>query len=104
MIAYRKISDGIIFEAFVQPRSSASAIVGIHDQALKIKLTSPPVGGAANKQCIQLLAKSLGLPKSAVSISSGHTSRRKKICIKPPADSQGRINATSIIDRLQALV
>lgn len=64
------------------PRSSKNALAGLHDDALKIKITAAPVKGAANKMCIQFLAKSLNLPKSALEIVSGHTGRNKKILIK----------------------
>lgn len=103
MIAYKKNAKGIAFDVYVQPRSSVNAIIGCHDQTLKIKLTSPPVGGAANKQCIQLLAKALGLPKSSLTIVSGQTSRRKKIGISLPAGPMGKSPVKAIIDRLRAL-
>lgn len=102
MIAYKKNAKGIAFEVYVQPRSSVNAIIGCHDQTLKIKLTAPPVGGAANKQCIQLLAKVLGLPKSSLTIVSGQTSRRKRIGIALPTGSTDKRAAKSIIDRLQS--
>ena len=56
--------------------------MGSHRKALKIKLTAPPVDGAANKQCIEILAKALNLPKSALAIIGGQTSRLKQICIQ----------------------
>ena len=102
MIAYKKNANGIVFDVHVQPRSSANAIIGCHDQALKIKLTAPPVGGAANRQCIQLLAKELGLPKSSLTIVGGQTSRRKRIGIALPTGATGKTAAKSIIDCLQA--
>lgn len=83
MIAIKETSDGLAFSVRVQPRSSQIAIVGIHQDALKIKLTAPPADGAANKQCLQLLAKALGLPKSALKITGGQTSRTKHIRIQP---------------------
>lgn len=81
MIAIKETSNGLAFSVYVQPRASRIAIVGSHDNALKIKLTAPPVGGAANKQCIQVLAKALGLAKSAITIAGGQSHRRKKIRI-----------------------
>ena len=59
-------------------------IVGLHGDALKIKLTAPPVDNAANKMCIALLAKALKLPKSAFKIISGQTSRTKRIFVQCP--------------------
>lgn len=70
---------GFIIKVFVQPRSSKNKIEGIYGDALKIKLTAPPVAGAANKMCIEFLAKSIGAPKSTVEVLSGHSSRTKRI-------------------------
>ena len=75
-------TDGITITVFVQPRSSKNMIAGLHDQALKIKLTSPPVDGAANKICIQYLAKCLKVPKSSIEIVSGHKSRTKRLLLR----------------------
>ncbi len=81
MIAVKQTTKGLCFEVYVQPRASRTTIVGCHQAALKIKLTAPPIGGAANKQCCQVLAKALAIPRSAISITHGHTSRRKGICL-----------------------
>ncbi len=81
MIHIDTTSRGLTFTVQVLPRSAKVNIVGSHQGALKIKLTAPPVGGAANKQCIQVLAKALGLPKSALSIVRGETSRIKQVCV-----------------------
>ncbi len=83
MLTIRKTANGLSFAVCVQPRSSRAVIAGCHGDALKIKLTAPPVGGAANKQCIQILAKALSLPKSAITITSGQTSRIKQISLEP---------------------
>ena len=68
-------------------------IVGLHGDALKIKLKAPPVDGAANKMCVQYLAKCLKVPKSSLEVISGHTSRSKMILIhvagqKPAAKAE----------------
>ncbi len=70
---------GIQFAAAIQPRASRNQILGIHNQCLKIKLTSPPVDGAANQACIKFLAKAFGISPSRVSIVKGETSRNKTI-------------------------
>ena len=74
--------DGLLIDVRVQPKSSKNAIVGIHGAALKIKLNAPPVEGKANKALIQLMAKLLGCPKSAVEIISGQASRSKRLLIR----------------------
>jgi len=66
----------------VLPRSSRSEIIGLHDGALKVKLTKPPVDGAANAECCRLIAKLLGVPKSAVSVVHGGASRRKVLLVE----------------------
>ena len=74
--------SGIQFKVFVQPRSSKNTISGLHGDALKIKSTAPPVDNAANKMCIQFLAKALNVPKSSIEIQSGHTGRTKRVLLK----------------------
>jgi len=53
----------------------------VQEHALKIRLTSPPVDGAANKLCREFLADLFKVPKSAVTIISGETSRHKRVRI-----------------------
>ncbi len=67
------------FTVRVTPRASREAIAGVHDGALKVALTAPPVEGAANAALIALLAKALGVPKRAVRIASGETGRVKRV-------------------------
>ena len=61
----------------IQPGAKKTEIVGIHGDALKIRLAAPPVDGKANAALIAFVADRLGLAKSAVSLKSGQTSRRK---------------------------
>ena len=82
MLEIKTSGEGITFWVQVQPRASKKAVVGLHQDALKVKLTAPPVEGAANEQCIEILAKALGRPKSTLSILNGQTSRRKQILIR----------------------
>lgn len=71
--------EGLLFTVTVQPRASKDAIVGRHGDTLKIRLTAPPVDGAANKALVAFLAKQLGVAKSRLEIASGHTGRVKRI-------------------------
>ena len=64
------------------PRSSKNHIIGRESDAYKVKVTSPPVGGKANKALIELLAKSLGRPKRSIEITSGKSSRLKTVLIR----------------------
>lgn len=63
----------------VVPRSSKSEIVGEMDGAVKVRLTSPPVDGAANAELTKLFAKTFGVSKSDVEIISGETSKTKRL-------------------------
>ncbi len=71
--------DGVVIPVRVAPRASRSAILGVHDGALKVALTAPPVDGAANAGLRKLLAKALHVPKSAVTIIRGDKARDKLI-------------------------
>lgn len=74
--------NGTIFlYIHVQPRASKNEIVGVHGDALKVRLTSPPVEGAANSLLVKFIAKSLGIPRSSVKIVSGEKSRHKMLRI-----------------------
>ncbi len=81
MISINDTKDGVAFNIRVLPRSSRCDIAGFQDDALKIKITAPPVEGKANSECIKLLSHRLGIKKSRISIVSGHTSKNKKIAI-----------------------
>ncbi|MDO9566238.1 MAG: DUF167 domain-containing protein [Candidatus Desulfaltia sp.] len=82
MLFINKNAKGLVFKVFVQPKSSKNMIVGLYDDAIKIKLTAPPVNGAANKMCIKYLANILKIPQSRFEIISGHTSRTKHLLVK----------------------
>jgi uncharacterized protein (TIGR00251 family) len=62
----------------VIPRSSRNSIE-LENDTLKVRLTAPPVDGAANSALIALLAERLGLPKRSISIVQGATNRQKTI-------------------------
>jgi uncharacterized protein len=75
-------SQGATIEVYVQPKASKNELVGIHEGALKLRLTAPPVEGEANKECLRFLAKLLKLPKSRLQVVQGHKSRHKTILIQ----------------------
>jgi len=83
MSSYVKESgDGVVLKVQVQPRASRDEVVGPHGEALKIRITVPPVAGAANKHLLKFLAKKLQVARSQMSIASGATSRAKSIAIE----------------------
>ncbi|MBN4065002.1 DUF167 domain-containing protein [Dehalococcoides mccartyi] len=62
----------------LQPRASRDEVVGFNEQGvLRVRVKAPPVDGAANLALVQLLAKTLGVPKANVSLITGATSRNK---------------------------
>lgn len=82
--------DRVTLEVHVVPRASKSAIVGVHDGRLKVSLDAPPVDGAANAALVAYLAKALKLPKRAVEIVRGETSRQKLVAIEGASEADIR--------------
>ena len=81
MLRIKEAENYITFSVRVQPRSSRNEICGIYGDAIKIKLTSPPVDGEANEGFIKFLAGLLKISKRQIEIISGHKSRTKSIKI-----------------------
>ncbi len=78
--------DGLRLFARVTPSAAKDEVVGLwhgegDETRLAVKVTAPPDKGKANAAVIKLLSKSLGLPKSSVSIIAGETSRRKTLAL-----------------------
>ena len=94
MVQLKESKKCLTFDIQVIPYASRMQLVGVQDGVLKIKVTAPPVEGAANEACIKLLAKELGLKKSQMEISSGAKSRKKTVMIKDisKAELETKIN------------
>ena len=76
----------------IQPGAKKTEVAGLYGDALKIRLAAPPVDGKANAALIEFVAARLGLARSAVSLKSGQTSRRKVLAvIDAPADTAYRL-------------
>jgi uncharacterized protein len=67
---------------YAQPGAKVPGIVGVHDGALKVRISSPPVDGAANESLIQWLAENLGIRIRDVRLIKGQTSRKKVFEVK----------------------
>ena len=80
--------DGIRFSAIIQPRSSKNEVTGIYKDAIKIRLTSPPINGAANNSCLPFLSKFLEVSPSEISIARGHSSKSKIIKVVGLSEKQ----------------
>ena len=75
--------DGVVsFAVRVQPRASRDEIAGEWQDALKIRLTAPPVDDRANEALRRLLAARLKVPLSAVRIAGGERSRTKRVEVR----------------------
>ncbi len=79
MIAFFERNGKPCFRVRVQPRSSHEGIVGCWNQALKVRLTAPPLEDRANRQLLELLADCLAIPRASIKILSGHRSRLKTV-------------------------
>jgi uncharacterized protein len=79
MIEVDDAPAGATFSVKVQPRARKNAVTGELGGVLKLALTAPPVEGKANDACIEFLANLLKVPRSSVTIASGHSGRRKLI-------------------------
>lgn len=87
-------SAGVTFSVHVQPRASKNEVCGLQGEELKLRLTSPPVEGEANRLCIEFLAKLLRVPKSAVAITAGEKSRHKTVRVSG-------VTAKAVLDLLK---
>ena len=77
----RETPEGVDFPVRVQPRASREEITGEREGALVVRLTVPPVEGAANRALVRLLGRALGVAPSAVTIASGAGGRRKRVTV-----------------------
>lgn len=82
-LPWREIPEGVELAVRLTPRGGAARIEGIADwdgaPVLKVRVPAPPVEGAANDALLAFLAKSLGLPRSAVTLTAGERSRVKRL-------------------------
>lgn len=86
----QSLPGGVTFAVQVTPRARRNEIAGMQGDALKVKLTAPPVQGAANAALCEFLADLLGVRKSAVTLLAGQTSRRKVVRVQGVTADQVR--------------
>jgi uncharacterized protein (TIGR00251 family) len=94
----RDTPDGCTLAVRIHPGARRNAITGIHAEALKISLTTPPVDGRANEALIAFLAEALHLPKARIALLTGATSRSKTLRIagKSAAEVQAALDPTQL--------
>lgn len=99
----QEAKGGVVFSVKVVPASSKTAVSGLWDGMVKIKVSAPPQKGRANKCLIDFLAKQLGVKNSAVSIIAGQNSPVKKIRVSGLSDelmTEIALNTDVLISRL----
>ena len=81
-IPFKKSKKGIIVKVKVEPRSSRKGVSGVTGDSVKVRVNAPPVGGAANKDLIEVLSEELKIRKSAIKIIKGHSVKDKLVEIE----------------------
>jgi uncharacterized protein len=74
--------EGAVLTVHIQPKASRTEFMGLHGEALKIRIAAPPVGGVANEALCQYLADRFGLGRRAVHLLSGAVSRHKRVLLR----------------------
>ena len=82
---YRWDGADLVLHLHIQPRAAQDEIVGPHGNALKVRITAPPVDGKANAHLLAFLAHVFNVPRSRVTLLAGETGRDKRVRITSPA-------------------
>ena len=80
-----RLGDGCLLRVAVVPHARRTAVDGVHDGALRLRLAAQPVDGQANSRLLAWLAGELGCGKRCVRLRRGGTSRRKEVQVDLPA-------------------
>jgi len=75
------IAGGSMLRLHVRPGASRAGLAGLHGGALAIRVGARPIGGAANREVLELLAGALGVPGSSLEIVAGGRGRDKRVCV-----------------------
>jgi uncharacterized protein (TIGR00251 family) len=87
---YRSTGEVLTLTLHIQPGAKRSEVVGLHGEALKIRLAAPPIEGRANEALLKFIAASFNVPVRQVELKQGEQSRQKVLAItgsKVPPDS-----------------
>src|SRR2546428_4401519 len=97
----RGSASGALIHVRVIPRAARAAIAGVRGGALSVRLTAPPVEGAANRELLTLLARALAVRPAAITIAAGARSRDKRVCVEglDPETIRARLAAALSVDR-----
>nr|WP_267874051.1 DUF167 domain-containing protein [Massilia soli] len=66
----------------VTPNAKKTEVIGVLDDALKLKLQAQPIEGKANEALVRYLAETLSVPRSAVTVTHGQASKRKLVEVR----------------------
>lgn len=75
------LPGGIRLAVQITPNAKKTEVIGVLDDALKLKLQAQPIEGKANEALVKFLAKALGVPRGAVTITHGQTNKKKLILV-----------------------
>ena len=89
------LPGGVRLAVQITPNAKKTAVIGVLEDALKLKLQAQPVEGKANEALVKFLAKTLGVARGAVTITHGQTNKKKLIEIK-----SGTLTADEVERRL----
>ena len=77
-------ADGVLLLVAAVPNARRTEVAGLHDGCLRVRLAAPATEGRANAALLGWLADSLKLPKRAVDLLAGDSSRRKRVLLHCP--------------------
>jgi uncharacterized protein (TIGR00251 family) len=90
----RRDGNDLVLTLHIQPNAKRTEFAGLHGDAIKLRLAAPPVDGKANTVLCAFLAEFCGVPKSAVTLVSGETSRAKRVRVEGVApEAATRVSA-----------
>lgn len=81
---------GVYLKVHARPGAKSASLRGLHDDAVRIAVKEAAQDGRANRAIESFVAKALGLAKASVSVTSGHTSRCKRLFIDGDVESLSR--------------
>ncbi len=74
----------------IVPNAKRSEVVGVHGDAVKVKVQAPAMDGKANEALVDFLAEKIGVPRRAVQIVAGEKSRDKSVAVAELDEDEAR--------------
>ena len=85
------LPGGVRLAVQIQANAKKTEVVGVLDEALKIKLHAQPIEGKANEALVRFLSDVLSVPRSAIALTHGQTNKRKLLEVSAPALTPARV-------------